>query len=98
MTGPAQQGIEFVRKLLAAAALVCTIAAPVCAETVLITGANRGLGLEFAKQYAADGWTVIGTARRRRYNSQEMPASANAVSRTSNHAGQSPAKMNSLRA
>ena len=33
-------------------------------RTVLITGANRGLGLEFARQYAADGWTVIGTARR----------------------------------
>jgi NAD(P)-dependent dehydrogenase (short-subunit alcohol dehydrogenase family) len=32
--------------------------------TVLITGANRGLGLEFARQYAADDWTVIGTARR----------------------------------
>lgn len=31
--------------------------------TVLITGANRGLGLEFARQYAADGWTVIATAR-----------------------------------
>lgn len=31
--------------------------------TVLITGANRGLGLEFAKQYAADGWTVIATCR-----------------------------------
>ena len=31
--------------------------------TVLITGANRGLGLEFARQYAAAGWTVIGTAR-----------------------------------
>ena len=32
--------------------------------TVLITGANRGIGLEFARQYAADGWTVIATARR----------------------------------
>jgi NAD(P)-dependent dehydrogenase (short-subunit alcohol dehydrogenase family) len=32
--------------------------------TVLITGANRGLGLEFARQYARDGWHVIGTARR----------------------------------
>lgn len=32
-------------------------------RTVLITGANRGLGLEFARQYAADGWKVIGTAR-----------------------------------
>ncbi len=31
--------------------------------TILITGANRGIGLEFAKQYAADGWEVIGTAR-----------------------------------
>jgi len=31
--------------------------------TVLITGANRGLGLEFAKQYAADGWRVLATAR-----------------------------------
>ena len=31
--------------------------------TVLITGANRGIGLEFARQYAADGWDVIGTAR-----------------------------------
>jgi len=31
--------------------------------TVLITGANRGLGLEFARQYAADGWHVIATAR-----------------------------------
>lgn len=31
--------------------------------TVFITGANRGLGLEFARQYAADGWTVIATAR-----------------------------------
>lgn len=31
--------------------------------TVLITGANRGLGLELAKQFSADGYTVIGTAR-----------------------------------
>jgi NAD(P)-dependent dehydrogenase (short-subunit alcohol dehydrogenase family) len=30
---------------------------------VLITGANRGLGLEFARQYALDGWTVIATCR-----------------------------------
>lgn len=33
------------------------------AATVLVTGANRGLGLEFVRQYAADGWTVIATAR-----------------------------------
>jgi NAD(P)-dependent dehydrogenase (short-subunit alcohol dehydrogenase family) len=31
--------------------------------TVLVTGANRGLGLEFARQYAADGWEVYATAR-----------------------------------
>ncbi len=31
--------------------------------TVLITGANRGLGLEFARQYLADGWKVIATCR-----------------------------------
>lgn len=31
--------------------------------TVLITGANRGLGLEFVRQYAADGWDVIATVR-----------------------------------
>jgi len=32
--------------------------------TVVITGANRGLGLEMAKQYADHGWNVIGTARK----------------------------------
>ncbi len=32
-------------------------------STVLITGTNRGLGLEYAKQYLVNGWTVIGTAR-----------------------------------
>ena len=31
--------------------------------TVLVTGSNRGLGFEFAKQYAALGWKVIATAR-----------------------------------
>lgn len=31
---------------------------------VLITGANRGLGLEFARQYGDAGWQVIGTARK----------------------------------
>lgn len=30
---------------------------------VLITGAARGLGLEFARQYKNDGWDVIATAR-----------------------------------
>ena len=33
-------------------------------RSVLITGANRGLGLEFASQYAADGWRVFACCRR----------------------------------
>ena len=31
--------------------------------TVLITGAARGLGLDFVKQYAAKGWKVLACAR-----------------------------------
>ena len=31
--------------------------------TVMITGANRGLGLEYARQYADEGWRVIATCR-----------------------------------
>ena len=31
--------------------------------TVLITGSNRGLGLEFSRQYAAANWNVIATCR-----------------------------------
>ncbi|HET7364786.1 MAG TPA: SDR family oxidoreductase [Burkholderiales bacterium] len=32
-------------------------------STILITGAGRGLGHELARQYADDGWRVIGTVR-----------------------------------
>ena len=32
--------------------------------TVVITGANRGIGLEYARQFKAKGYTVIGTARK----------------------------------
>jgi len=32
-------------------------------RTTLITGANRGIGLEFSKQFAADGWRVLACSR-----------------------------------
>jgi NAD(P)-dependent dehydrogenase (short-subunit alcohol dehydrogenase family) len=43
-----------------------TMAAMATAQTtptVLITGANRGIGLEYARQFAGQGYAVIGTAR-----------------------------------
>ncbi len=33
-------------------------------STVFITGANRGIGLEFVNQYSQRGWKVIATARK----------------------------------
>ncbi|MEO6975906.1 MAG: SDR family oxidoreductase [Gallionella sp.] len=32
-------------------------------KTTLITGANRGIGLEFCRQYAAEGWRVLACSR-----------------------------------
>jgi NAD(P)-dependent dehydrogenase (short-subunit alcohol dehydrogenase family) len=32
-------------------------------NTAMITGANRGIGLEFCRQYAADGWRVLACSR-----------------------------------
>jgi len=32
-------------------------------KTVLMTGSNRGLGLEFCRQFAVDGWRVIAGCR-----------------------------------
>ena len=43
--------------------------------SVLITGANRGIGLEFARQYLADGWQVYAACR--------DPASASELRRLS---------------
>lgn len=33
-------------------------------KTMLITGANRGIGLEFVRQYAAEGWRVLACCRK----------------------------------
>ncbi|NBQ69590.1 MAG: SDR family oxidoreductase [Nitrosomonadaceae bacterium] len=42
-------------------------------RTMLITGANRGIGLEFVRQYAADGWRIVACCRK--------PAAAEALNR-----------------
>lgn len=52
--------LPFVLALLCGTLALRTAAA----DTVLITGANSGLGLEFTKEYAAKGWDVIATHRR----------------------------------
>ncbi|MSO73469.1 MAG: SDR family oxidoreductase [Rhodospirillaceae bacterium] len=52
------------RNSLLALLLVIFAASSAHAATVLVTGSNRGLGYEFARQYAEAGWTVIATARK----------------------------------
>ena len=47
--------------------------------STLITGANRGLGLEFARQYAEAGWQVYATCR--------DPSSASALRRLADASG-----------
>lgn len=44
-------------------AVTFSVAAAETAGTVLITGANRGIGLALAQKFTAEGYTVIGTAR-----------------------------------
>jgi NAD(P)-dependent dehydrogenase (short-subunit alcohol dehydrogenase family) len=52
------------KSIIRLAAILLTLSATAAqADTVLITGANRGLGLEFTKQYAERGYSVIATAR-----------------------------------
>ncbi|HEY0635096.1 MAG TPA: SDR family oxidoreductase [Gammaproteobacteria bacterium] len=46
-------------------------------HTVLVTGSNRGLGLEWVRQYALAGWRVIATCRH--------PAEAHALRELANH-------------
>ena len=65
-------------KLLLAATAISTLTLvtfAAAADTVLITGSNSGIGLEFAKEYAAKGWTVIATHRR-----DSIPATLKALS------------------
>ena len=45
--------------------------------TTLITGANRGIGLELVRQYAADGWRVIACCRSATIDLQEIENNAN---------------------
>lgn len=44
--------------------LLSVIFSPAKADTVLITGSNSGIGLEFAQRYAGKGYNVIATHRR----------------------------------
>jgi NAD(P)-dependent dehydrogenase (short-subunit alcohol dehydrogenase family) len=58
--------LRLLATFLAAAGLQgCVTAATLSPDrpTVFITGSNRGLGLEFARQYAARDWNVIATCR-----------------------------------
>jgi len=70
-------GIFSRRSLLALAlALAALVLGPIAAgasdvkikdplsPTILITGSNRGVGLALVKEFAAQGWNVIATARR----------------------------------
>ncbi|CAG1769981.1 C-factor [uncultured bacterium] len=50
---------------------------------VLVTGANRGLGLEFVKQYLADGWRVIACCRNPLSSSALIAMTASAGGRLS---------------
>ncbi len=49
--------------------------------SVVIVGASRGIGREFVRQYLADGWTVVATAR-----SPEQVAELAAAGATAFHA------------
>lgn len=54
------------RLLVSAILCLCwgtVVIADVVQPTVLITGSNRGIGLELARQYAGRGWGVIATCR-----------------------------------
>lgn len=66
--------------LLSAVGPIAPTRAAERSPTVLVTGANRGIGLEFVRQYAAKGWRVIATARDPA-DARELQAVANAAPR-----------------
>lgn len=55
--------MRFLRPLLLLALFFPALSIADESPTVLITGANKGIGLELARLYAAGGWNVIATAR-----------------------------------
>ena len=50
-------------RLITLIAALLTLTTIANAKTVLVTGSNRGIGLEFVTQYANAGWDVIATSR-----------------------------------
>jgi len=58
---------------------------PPSAATVVISGANRGLGLEFARQYATDGWRVMAGCRRPEHAEALQALAADMDNRVSIH-------------
>jgi len=55
---------EVIPGILILALSILLPAGSVSADTVLVTGSNRGIGLNFVTRYAEQGWTVIATHRR----------------------------------
>ena len=47
--------------------------------TVLVTSASRGIGREFVRQYAADGWRVLAACRHPETVGEELRALGSGV-------------------
>jgi NAD(P)-dependent dehydrogenase (short-subunit alcohol dehydrogenase family) len=52
---------------------------------VLVTGAGRGIGLEFVRQFAADGWRVVAGCRKPEHAEELGKIAAGAAGRVSLH-------------
>ena len=61
-SGPGRR-LRVIAAIMAWTGIAGAATPPDAAPTVLITGSSRGIGLEFARQYAAMGWRVIATCR-----------------------------------